>query len=278
MSLQVFSVKLNSYELNQQSSGIYLNSVDGLGALGVRLVGDEYSGRDGGFVSGKYFGRRTVSISGRIFDVDAAGAEQKRIDLLSALKDKDITLTITTYSGKQYFLETVLVSVRGLQFENDKNSYKFLVQLMSPDPFIYDTALDQSVVVNRYVSDGYPTPYTLPVAWGNAVSGSVANNFGNSNFYPTIELNDDLTNPKIINATTGKFIKLNITTVSGDKITIDNKNRTIKLNNGSILNLMTSDSNWIEIIPGNNEFQLFTDSAGDTGNAVVLWRNTYLGI
>ncbi len=85
-------------------------------------------------------------------------------------------------------------------------------------------------------------------------------------------------NPVITNLTTGSFLGLNLTLVSGDEVTIDTKNRTVM--QGGTTNRMgslTVGSTFWRLEPGDNTLTL-TASAYDAGNASIYYRWTWEGI
>ena len=286
MSLQTFFILLNDYELNGVGSGVYLNAVTGLGNLDIRISGDLYSGRDGGFVSTQFLDQRGISIQGTIFADDSATAENKRREVIAAVSGLDVEMVIRTFAGSEYTIQTKLVKIDGLEFNGNKFSYQFRIELLAPDPYIYETTDGDELSAAIAISEGggytmdYNTDegYVLPVEWEASEQPVTITNNGNATFTPVIYLYGELSNPVITNQTTGQSMSLTLTSSTGDVIKIDNKNRTITLNGGNILALMGSSSQWIEIQPGDNIFVLTTDTQADTGSGLIEWFNTYIGI
>ena len=132
-------------------------------------------------------------------------------------------------------------------------------------------------MIQKAVGGGYITPYVLPVVWEVGTQPNIINNVG-AEALPQIILNGKWTNPVITNLTTNKFIKLNLTSAVGDKIIIDMRERTITLNGGSILPYRDSNSDWWGLVHGQNTIEVLSDSQTDTSEAIIRYREQYLGI
>ena len=157
----------------------------------------------------------------------------------------------------------------------------FKLSLVAPDPNIYDNSAGGALTasLSRQSAGGVTWPITWPITWTGAGAPTVIANSGNIVVYPTVTLTGVMTNPTITNSTVGQFFTLQgLTTVAGDVVVIDMLNRTVLLNGGSVLPYMTSASNWLPLLPGNNSMILSTTGSSDTVTGTLSWQAAYRGI
>lgn len=259
-------------------------SISGLDSADLRLAGGNFSGRDGGYVSSQFYARRTITFNGFYIASTCEEADELRANLAKSLKiRKLLPLYIQTFSNKHYLAEVFLEDYRSNIVA--PNHGEFQITFIAPDPFLYDAG-DGADPFTGYLqalfykpeSGGYEIPYELPVEWAVGNTSTPINNEGSVAVYPQIVLENTYTNPIIHNATTGKFLALNVETEDGDKIIIDMKNREITLNGVSIAADRTIDSSWWALEPGNNYVILETDSTDDKNWGLIRWRQGYEGI
>lgn len=81
--------------------------------------------------------------------------------------------------------------------------------------------------------------------------------------------------PLIYNRTTGKNIAF--TKSPGQACTVDTRECVVTLADGSFANhLLTVESEFFQLVPGNNELQILGTGGSDT--AVIRWRDLFLGV
>lgn len=277
-------VGLNGFILNSPTDAsvrVYLDEpIDGLAIPAIRTSSGDFSGRDGGYVGAQFYGRRFISLTGRIFAQSALLLEQSRRDLQAVLTSPPLAMTITTNAGSQYLLTCYLDSF-DMPITRAMTSARFSITLIAPDPVIYDNAAGGSLTatVNLALGGGFAWPITWPIVWAAGAPPTVVTNTGEVVLYPKITLTGKMTNPKIMNNTTGEFFTFTgFTTTTDDVVVIDMKNRTVLLNGGSILPFASSTSRWWALLPGNNDITLTSSDSSDTVVATIEWRSGYRGI
>jgi hypothetical protein len=157
----------------------------------------------------------------------------------------------------------------------------FSLSLIAPDPTIYDNSAGglNTVVLNPALGGGVTWPITWPIVWSVGSQPISITNTGNVTIYPTITLTGAMTNPTILNVTTGQFFTLTgLTTSAGDVLVIDLLNRSVILNGGSVLNYKTSTSSWWPLIAGSNSIKFTTTNTADPVTGLLSWRSGYRGI
>lgn len=97
-----------------------------------------------------------------------------------------------------------------------------------------------------------------------------------------IEFNGPATNPKIINETTGEFIKVTKVLAAYEKLIINTTegNKYVIFNSGSTeenaFGLLSHDSKLFSLIPGNNTISYTADFGIATASALVKYKNRYI--
>lgn len=275
--------KLNDIVLGQGKYHIQ-SPIRGLAQAPIRIDYGDYSGKDGGYISSQFYSPREIVIEGFIIGKSCEETEELRKNLVRALKIRQaLPLFITNFTGKRFVTEVYLSDLK-IDITNSIHC-NYQITLISPDPFLYDAGDEEDpnsgFVTNDFykpLPGGYITPYNIPVQWVSGTTMTLISNAGDIDILPEIVLAGKYTNPVVVNATTGKFMKLNITTSAADTILIDMKNREITLNGGSIAPTRTIDSSWWSLLQGNNGIYLSTDSGSDQNSGKIRWRLGYEGI
>ena len=166
------------------------------------------------------------------------------------------------------------------------NPHILLVELVAADPAIYTDTLSSDSLAVFAPSAGLSYPVTYPKAYGAGGSGAgtVVNNTGDWETWPTLRINGPssgtLTNPTVENVTTGKKIELNanggVSIGVGQQLVVETHpvRRTILFATGASRYGRLSDaSEFWPLEPGNNELR-FRASGTTTGATVdVEWRS-----
>jgi hypothetical protein len=283
-------VKLNDYVINDGVSPASLGNdgeIDGLELPSIRTSSGNYSGRNGGYVGAQFFAARSIGLQGKIFSADLATAEQARRDLqtllATALESQDsITVSILTNAGHQYVIDAYLIDFQ-MPITGTLFSSPFQIELMAPDPTIYDNATGSALTatVPKLVSGGYTYPVVFPVIYTGGGSPTTITNSGDFDVYPLVTMTGAMNNPVLTNLTTSEAFSLTgLITGPGDTVVVDMNplRRTVTLNGSSIFGLIGSSSTFWSLQPGGNDVTLTTPNSGDTVSALFSWRPGYLAI
>lgn len=124
-----------------------------------------------------------------------------------------------------------------------------------PDPYFYGAA--QSVQLANEGIARLVLRVRLPFTLGGAANATEIGNMGNSIAYPFITIVGTLTNPVIVNATTGQSISVPISIADSDTLVIDCRpaTRGVYLNGVQRMDLKASVG-WIGCPPGANAFYM----------------------
>jgi Siphovirus-type tail component, C-terminal domain len=104
-------------------------------------------------------------------------------------------------------------------------------------------------------------------------------NYGNVVSYPIIEFKGDVTDPEVLNLTTGETVALKGQVPMGVSMWVDTQNRTVRENNRPDQNRLNmydfEKSNWLTLVPGQNNVR-FSFSAIAGGSAVMYSRDRWI--
>jgi len=181
-------------------------------------------------------------------------------------------------AGVEYGLKCYIE--RGADFTNHEGPRTEFatLQLYCPDPTWYDTA--QNVPTIAVTPTQLAFPVTFPIQYGPDNASSVQNNTGDVETWPVIS-NDDgaFSDPKIENVTTGKYLNFDgLDVASGETLEIDMKARTVELEGVSVLDRLTTDSEFWPLATGNNTVKITVP--GSTGSVTWSfdWWTRFLGV
>lgn len=139
------------------------------------------------------------------------------------------------------------------------------IELQAPDPLIYSVDdFTETITLAADVDSG-----------SNLMEHDGTYNDGAS---PIITIDGPADNPRITNNDDdGRQIKTALSMADGDVLVIDVKNRIVTLNGVRDYTILTNDSQWWTLLPGNNEIVYERDATNDADNSTcsVSWKSTY---
>lgn len=278
---------LKIHDIDDPTCVFYLKSpVQGLDMATLRTTSANRSGEDGNYIDNILFGERRVTLNGGI---NAVGSESDLItkrrlfeQIVARQKDENGVLVqkvlrFTAMDGNQYRVTGQPLQSK-MPLGNIRNS-DFTIDWLADNPYVESYA-EATATVSTRTGGGLTFPADTPFDFSASIGGaSTVTNDGNAPAYPVVTLNGPLTNPRISNETTGKFISLLLTVNTGETVVIDMVNRTIV--QGGVTNRMgtkSSDSKFWWLDPGDNVLSLVTTISGETGTAGISYRHSYVGI
>lgn len=273
------SAKINGFELNDPNNGITVDGeITGLGMPDIRTSSGVYSGRSGGYVGAQHFGLRNVSVPGQIIGNNPAEYEAVRKALAAAVPlDTILPLEITTVAGNQIVLYCKLVKL-DIPFVNNPITTRYNLELVAPDPVIYDNSAGglNSLAISPVRGGGITWPITWPITWTGSSGPVTAHNAGEVVMSPVVTLTGSMTNPILTNVTTDQFVDLTGLIANNSTVVIDMGAPSVLLDGGTALPYVSTASEWIGLVPGDNLLRLTTSNNADTVTGTVEWRTGYM--
>jgi len=280
------AILLDGYSLHSLTAAqpCQTKSATGLGFPEVRL--DQYNrpGVSGVTIAHNLYGGRTITLEGTIRGADRTAFMANRAALEAAvslrLDSVNIPIARTLYLYDLDF-NAYQISVITKAFTCELTTPtmgRWQLQLAATD-YIIEAQTLNSVTTFLPQSGGVTYPVTYPIQFGGSSGGSVtASNNGNAPAFPLVTLYGPMINPVIANDSSNESIRLNLTLVAGDVVTVDMKKRLIV--QGATTNRMgafISGSKFWAILPGLNNLRVGAD-AYDVGYATFSYREARLGL
>ncbi len=245
-------------------------------------------GQNGIFDFFSFFGKRAVTFSGVIVGETEADVETLKRDFLKVIslppipsKDNDGTLHIvwTDANGNEWQIFGKLQGyphlTRGLR-QGSRLLFNLAIKCKNPE--IESTTLIDDTGMRGWQQGSYVVPGSVPAVFDIIYDNEVTvNNEGTvaAHTLITITGEDDLTvsNPYIINETTGTMFKVNIVLNGADEsITIDSKNGTVIDQDGNDQSgLVDGLSEYILLDVGDNKLVYLSDESFGALSPVNTW-------
>lgn len=252
--------------------------------------------QDGATDLGGSFQVRDITVESAMAAVpqDMAGIYAARRVIMIALNPKDGagTLDLTTDTGTWRIVALPIASPAFASKEANDPYQRFQVIFHCPDPHWTDIADTTSTL-----SEG-GGGLAIPAAGiGIPVEGLAVETVGTINGKSIIVVNDgdvpcplcikfygETVNPKIINVTTGEYIRIVKTIALGDYVEVCTASggKTVEISeSGSVTNAsMYLDllSTFFQLAVGNNQLTFSDEGAAAGSSAVITYRNRYIGV
>ena len=226
-----------------------------------------------------------ITINFEIFD--DYGVSQYRA-LLSRIFNPKLGMGLLVYQKDNIKKEIHVISERLPYFpsgENNRVPYyqKGVIDLVCPNPYWQDPQ-ELSRALRAYEGK-LNIPTTFPIEFGISGDTTILNNEGDVETPITIDIQGPVTNPRVINKTTGKYIRVILSLSANDVLHIDtgDRNKRVEIYRDGLaiekaIGYLDHNSDFWKLDVGYNEIQYIAD-AGD-GNAIVAiaWHDQFTGI
>lgn len=209
---------------------------------------------------------RLIEVNGQIFNTNKVtrGSVRDTIQSIFAIENVPTTetefktLDFTDDDGTEWFLTCKVFTMP--EYENERGSpiVPFFLQLYAQDPVIKSKVLYEENGIYGLLG-GVQLPTELPIALNDAINSVSVTNLGTFDSAPVITIEGDITNPKVVNLTTGQGFGIDVDMNAGDTLVLDTENLTAELNGINVLADRTSGSQWVFIQSGANELVLIGD-------------------
>lgn len=283
---------MNDFEYRMGDTGTVLNPTDqtlpfvditkvsGLDTPEIRTANRDHEGVDGGYLDAEFEKMRTLTLEGQVI-TDGTTAES----FLDTLKGEWAPRSLPT----QFFFQhpgvterTIFVKPLGVKYDVDElrrvGSADIQFMCQAEDPRVYDTTL-LTLPINQGLTAavGFGFPLGFPFGFGAPQDPTTTNayNGGNRPTTATISIPGPVTNPRIVNTTTGNELVFTIVLGVSDTLVIDLYNRTVRLNGTASRRNTLLEPNWFMLQPGDNFLQYRASTTGNPAASIsyrYAWR------
>lgn len=260
--------------LNGDSSAfpfIDVENVKGLDSATYRTSTKDTEGRDGSTIEADFESSRTVTVTGALF-ASSTGTLEPVVDALKA--NFSVGSTYDPFYFKAPGVEQRVLYCKCMSgFRSDWDSRRrvasasFSVTLQAGDPIIYGTSLRVGLgVLGSGLVEGYSFPFGFPFTFGTSTTSAstiVASNDGNRAAPWVATIIGSMVNPQLVQLSSGKVVKINLTLASTDVLVIDHATRTATLNGVDRTGKIIKER-WFGVMPGGDEVRFLADSGTGT--------------
>lgn len=258
------------------------SGITGLDSPEIRESADNLVEADGGVHGNFYAGRRPVVITGMVDPNLAIPDMNEKVDRLLAAADAMRGDALLTWQ-ESHRAETMLKLRRQAPPRvTGRRPKRFTLPLVSADDRIVATNENTLVLTPGGVGGivGFSSPMTSPLTSPMALSGQVTVvNAGKKGARWRARIDGPITNPVLLNNTTGEQVKLNATIAADDFFIIDSHPATRSVYQtgtadrwGSVDN---STTKWWELRKGVNDIRLLSSAFSAPAQVTMYWRDTW---
>jgi hypothetical protein len=152
--------------------------------------------------------------------------------------------------------------------------------LVSTDPYALGSTEQSTIIVLGAAAPevGIPDPITDPITSPlGTVGQSGVFNAGDAPTWPRFKIDGPITNPTVLNNTTGQSVVLNYTLAGGEYLMVYPERARIlaqgTADRYSALNF--TQSTWWQLQPGTNDVRLLASGGSAGAQVTVYWRNAF---
>lgn len=243
--------------------------LQGLESPAIRVGDGLYAGRDGGFVSGHFYGHRTIVFKGFYIASSCDEFSDLRRILFGLLRIRyALPILIKMSEDEVYYTEGFVTNVKA-----DVDSLKsgeYQITLLCPDPILYATENDEIL----WQEEPLAVDDVTPIANG-----------GDIEIYPVITITGVFDGIEVANDSSEMTMQVDVTTENeSDEVVIDMEKRIITLNGSVINEYRTPISRWWPLDIENNNIIVYAGNteSGESGSpdidVTIKYKEGYVGI
>lgn len=249
----------------------------------TRESADDLTEGDGGVHGNFWMSRRSGTLQGW-FDVQAmstVNANVQKLKRASRALRGDCVLTWTE-SGSAIQKQLTLRRAGGKSLQiTGRRPKTFTLSLVSAEPRILSAVENSQIIVPGGSGElGITSPIASPLqtTFGAAGNATITNS-GDDISWPRFRIDGPITNPTLLNNTTGYRISLAYTLAAGEYLTLDANPRARTILLGGTANrasaLIRASSQWWSLSPGSNDVRLLAAAYSSGAQLTTWWRHAF---
>lgn len=256
---------------------VFLESIDGVGNIGVELENQKSPNQDGLTYINNTFSSRDISIEGILIskqNPDEVMEIRRKIQRVLNPKLGEVTIKYLDKEIKAIVetTPTFPAAGKGLFYQ------KYLINLICHSPFWLDPFFESSEM--SYIMGGIKFNLSLPTKFSNRGFKRRAVNSGDVDTPVKIEFTGPATNPSVTNESTGEVIKVNRELGEGDVLSICTSfgKKYVRINGENAFHYIDLDSSFWSLVPGENILNYKSNNDSINTRVKVSWKNRYIGL
>lgn len=282
-SLNNYSFAFNDFVFGGADSVYQVMTVDGLEDLpSIRVQDDNRGYFDGMWTGRDFLSGRTITIVITVRG-DVNYTMNYYLNLLQEnLKPQTAGTGVLQFQFPGNTLQRVNARVRRRSIQINTNYSSGLAtatyEFFCPDPLIYDNTLNELELYGTSAITGrtYNRVYNMVYGTGGQTA-NLCENIGWTNTYPVFTIKGPCINPQINDTNTGNVLSIVYSMQTSDTLILDTNLRSVTLNGVNRRSLLTNNSTWFSMTPGNNYYRFTAASGTGTGTScVVSWRSAFI--
>lgn len=257
-------------------SSFFPNNIEGIDGLKNIIYSSSSPGQDGTTYLSSSLNIRDIIIKGSIrTDVD-----RNRAYLLSTINPKLRGKLIYSNDDTNYYINCIVENAPVIT----KNVYSnFLVSFYCPNPYWNDGNLIREEIITWIGGFTFPFSFSASFASKGDTSKNIIND-GVAESPIEIIFKGPAVNPKVINISTGEFIRVKRTLSSDDTLVINTEfgNKKVEIikadgTKQNAFNYIDLKSTFFQLKTGDNILQYSTDGL-DPSSVSISYKNRYVGV
>jgi hypothetical protein len=257
------------------SNFVDITKVSGLDSAPLRTSEHDREDMDGGFIDAMYEKMRTVVLEGMVYGTETY-LDTLKANFAPTLRAQPFYFLAPGVQERVLFVKSLGVKYDWEQLRRIGMS-PIQFQMQAEDPAIYG-ALSSGAVDLSGTTTGFGFPFAFPSGFGGTSSYTsllTLTNDGNRPTDATFTIVGPVIAPILKHDQTGNQLQFNINIASGDWLTVNLRNKTIRLNGvANRRGTLTVGSRWFMLTPGINTVR-FLGSSTATATLQYTTRPAY---
>ncbi|MEK4201146.1 phage distal tail protein [Cytobacillus sp. FSL K6-0265] len=262
----------------------FIDSLTGIGEVSAEIQSQRAPYQDGDTYIDTILQPRFPSLEGTIIEGDLLRMKRLRKQILRVCNPKlglgKLTLNL---DGDTKEIYGVLDGAPTFPERGENLFQTFMINWKCPNPYWRDPK-EVSRALRAY--EGlFKLPMTFPFELGLSGDSTIIVNEGDVESPVTIDIQGPITNPQIINVTTGQYIRVNRSLSDNEVLHIntDDQNKRVEIyRNGATIEkaigYLDHYSDFWKLEPGQNEIKYIADAGTANGIVAIAWHSYYLGV
>lgn len=258
-----------------------LESVDGKGGVGASLQTTTAPYQDGSHLLDALLENREITLTFAIIADDRNDLHAKR-QLVGSIFNPKLKCGILRYQNGETVREIEVVADGLPVFPTGESVGKWFqrvtVNLVATNPYFKsleytEEPMSAFVELFEFAFDDF---FELGI---EGHTRTFINN-GDTDVPLLIKIYGPCTNPKLLNATTGEYIRLNYILRDSDvvEISTENNNKYVLLNGTNIFNLIDLNTVFFKLTMGENEVKFTADQGQESAKLEIKWREQFVTV